>query len=48
MDGSAKNFLEILRKTELKQINKKIEYLKVEETIELTRGQQSNENFSKK
>ena len=38
MDGSAKNFLEILRKTELRQINKKIEYLKVEETIELIEG----------
>ena len=38
MDGSAKNFLETLRKTELKQLNKKIVYLKVEETIELIDG----------
>ncbi len=38
MDGSAKNFLEVFRKTELKQLNKKVEYLKVLETIELTEG----------
>ena len=38
LDGSAKNFLEVFRKTELKQLNKKVEYLKVLKTIELIEG----------
>ena len=38
MDGSAKNFLEILKKTKLKQLNKKIEYLKILEKVELKDG----------
>ena len=38
MDGSAKNFLDALKNTELKKINKKIKYLKVLETLELKEG----------
>ncbi len=38
MDGSAKDFLEILKKTKTKQLNKKIKYLKVLEKIELVDG----------
>ena len=38
MDGSAKNFLDILKKTELKQLNKKIKYLKILEKVQLKDG----------
>ncbi len=38
MDGSAKIFLDALKNTELKKINKKIKYLKVLETVELKEG----------
>ena len=38
MDGSAKQFLNVLKKTKTKQINKKIEYLKITEKIELKDG----------
>ncbi len=38
MDGSAKNFLDIFKKAELKQLNSKIKYLKVLEKIELKDG----------
>ena len=38
MDGSAKDFLTILKKTEKKQLNKKIKYLKILEKIELKDG----------
>ena len=38
MDGSAKDFLKILNKTNTKQLNKKINYLKVLEKIELQDG----------
>ena len=38
MDGSAKIFLDALKNTELKKINKKIKYLKVLETLELKEG----------
>ena len=38
MDGSAKNFLDIFKKAELKQLNSKIKYLKILEKIELKDG----------
>ena len=38
MDGSAKNFLEVLKKIKLKQLNKKIKYLKILEKVELQDG----------
>ena len=39
MDGSAKNFLEVLKKTELKKLNKKIKYLKILDKVELVDGE---------
>ena len=39
MDGSAKNFLEELKKTELKKLNKKIKYLKILDKVELVDGE---------
>ena len=39
MDGSAKNFLDVLKKTELKQLNKKIKYLKILEKVRIKRWQ---------
>ena len=38
MDGSARDFLKILAKTDTKKLNKKINYLKVHEKIELSDG----------
>ena len=38
MDGSARDFLKILKKTEKKQLNKKIKYLKIIEKIALKDG----------
>ena len=39
MDGSAKNFLSILEKTEIKQLNKKRKYIKILEKVELIDGE---------
>ena len=39
MDGSAKNFLDILKKTKIKKLSKKRKYLKVLEKLELIDGQ---------
>ncbi len=41
MDGSAKNFLEILKKTELKKLNKKRKYLKILDKISLNDGEKN-------
>ena len=38
MDGSAKDFLSVLKKIKTKQLNKKIKYLKILENIELKDG----------
>tara|TARA_B100001057_G_C22868113_1_gene957521 strand:+ start:4880 stop:5803 length:924 start_codon:yes stop_codon:yes gene_type:complete len=38
MDGSAKQFLSVLKKTKTKQLNKKIKYLKITDKIELEDG----------
>ena len=46
MDGSAKDFLKILNKTNTKQLNKKINYLKVLEKIELQDGNRKNTNYT--
>ncbi len=48
MDGSAKNFLEVLKKTELKKLNKKIKYLKILDKGELVDGKRKNTNYSKR
>ena len=39
MDGSAKDFLEILKKTEIKTLTKKIKYLKILDKVELLDGE---------
>ena len=41
MDGSAKNFLEILKKTKLKTLNKKRKYLKILDKISLIDGEKN-------
>ena len=41
MDGSAKNFLEILKKTKLKTLNKKRKYLKILDKISLIEGEKN-------
>ena len=38
MDGSAKDFLKLLKKAKTKQLDKKIKYLKVLEKVQLTEG----------
>ena len=38
MDGSAKNFIDVLKKAELKKLNKKIKYLKILDKVELVDG----------
>ena len=51
MDGSAKNFLEILKKTKLKTLSKKRKYLKILDKISLIEGEKnisiepSNQSF---
>ncbi len=50
MDGSAKIFLDVLKKTELKQLSSKVQYLKILEKIELKDGDRKieilpNESF---
>ena len=41
MDGSAKNFLEIFKKTKLKTLNKKRKYLKILDKISLIEGEKN-------
>ena len=41
MDGSAKNFLEILKKTKLKTLNKKRKYLKILDKVSLVEGEKN-------
>ena len=43
MDGSAKEFLSVLRKVKLKKLNKQIEYIKILEKIELIDGERKIE-----
>jgi UDP-3-O-[3-hydroxymyristoyl] N-acetylglucosamine deacetylase len=50
MDGSAKDFLQVLRKTNIYQLNKKIKFLKVLDKVKLEDGNRKiqivpNENF---